>query len=91
MFAAAKEGARRFRAEFLGRKARSKKTGEEGVICGGWIDSSTERPGIRGSFELKTANGVEYNLSPDELELMIEPAPKQVEPPIDTPPQSMLG
>ena len=61
-YLAAKEGARKFRVEFLGRKARSNKTNAEGIIIGGYIDTGTNNTSISGSFELQTSSGIERNL-----------------------------
>ena len=66
-YLAAKEGARKFRAEFLGRKARSNKTNAEGVIVGGYIDTGINNTFISGSFELRTASGIERDLLIDDL------------------------
>lgn len=62
IFTDGQSAARQFRREFLGRKARSNKTGEEGIVCGGYIATGTDIYGVRGDFELQTAVGVERML-----------------------------
>ena len=75
----AREGARLFRKKFLGKKARSQKTGAEGVIIGGYIDASSVSFGISGSFELQTADGIERNLLINDLVFLEVEEPKSIE------------
>jgi hypothetical protein len=61
------ESGRIFRAEFMGRRARSNKTGREGIIIGGNIRTRSDQGSIGGDFELQTAEGVERYLSIGDL------------------------